>query len=391
MIHSSLPLRLIAILALTHAGFNGARLTLTLKAIDLQASPLVVGILMSLLMVVPVFVAVPVGRWADRRGYEGPTLLGICLTGVGCALAALLPILPVLGLASVFMGSGFTLVHVGVNNAIGHATSTEDRAQAFGAMAVAFSISGLVAPLLAGLIIDHVNHRIAFAVMVVFALAALALLRRAPQRGGSPAAPRETSDGRDAHDSRGGAVAMLRHPPLRAALIVGTLMSMGWDLFNFLLPLHGARSGLSATAIGMVVGAFAAGSFAVRMAVARLARSFDEWRVMGVAMGAAALCYLVFPFLGSLATLMPLAFVLGMVLGCGQPMGMSLVHRTSPPGRTGEAVGLRSSAVSASQASLPLLVGALGAAAGLMPVFWLAAGVMAWGSFYTERRGKHLT
>lgn len=390
MIHSSLPLRLIAILALTHAGFNGGRLTLTLQAIHLHASPLVVGILMSLLMVVPVFVAVPVGRWVDRSGYQGATLLGICLTGVGCALAAARPTLPVLGVASVLMGSGFTLGHVGVNNAIGHATSSENRAQAFGAMAVAFSISGLVAPLLAGLIIDHVNHRTAFAAMVVFVLAALALLRWAAQRGAPAAAPREASDGRDAHES-GGVIALLRHPPLRAALIVGTLISMGWDLFNFLLPLHGARSGLSATAIGMVVGAFAAGSFAVRMAVGHLARSIGEWRVMGAAMGATAVCYLLFPFLGSLGTLLPLAFVLGMVLGCGQPMGMSLVHRTSPPGRTGEAVGLRSSFVSASQGAVPLLVGALGTATGLLPVFWAAAGVMAWGSFYTERRRKRMT
>jgi len=387
VIHSSLPLRLIAILALTHAGFNGGRLTLTLQAIALQASPLVVGILMSLLMVVPVFVAVPVGRWADRKGYKGPTLLGICLTGVGCAMAAAQPSLPVLGLASVFMGSGFTLTHVGVSNAIGHATSTENRAQAFGAMAVAFSISGMVAPLAAGLVIDHVNHRMAFAAMVIFALVALALLRRAPRSSGPPPA---ASDGRNAPDSRGGVLAMLRHPPFRAALIVGTLMSMGWDLFNFLLPLHGARSGLSATAIGTVVGAFAAGSFAVRMAVGRLARSYGEWRVMGAAMAATAMCYLVFPFLGSLAALLPLAFVLGMALGCGQPMGMSLVHRTSLPGRTGEAVGLRSSFVSASQGAVPLLVGALGAATGLMPVFWLAAGVMAWGSFYTERRRRHM-
>jgi len=280
----------------------------------------------------------------------------------------------------VMMGSGFTIVHVGVNNAIGHNTTDDNRAQAFGAMAVAFSISGLVAPLLAGLIIDHGSHRMSFAAMVVFALVALALLRRGPQRIVAPPASRNS------HDSRGGVAAMLRHAPLRAALISGTLMSMGWDLFNFLLPLHGVRSGLSATAIGMVVGAFAAGSFAVRMAVSRLTRSFDEWRVLAVAMGAAAACYLVFPFLSSLASLLPLAFVLGMVLGCGQPLGMSLVHRTSPPGRTGEAVGMRSSAVSASQATLPLLVGALGAATGLMPVFWVAAGVMAWGSFYSERR-----
>ncbi len=374
-------MQLIALLGLTHAGFTGARLTLTLQAVHLQASPLAVGILMSLLMVLPVFIAVPVGRWADRGGHERPTLLGVCLTVAGCATAALQPSMLVLGLASVLAGSGFTLAHVGVNNAIGHATTTGNRAQAFGAMAVAFSISGVVAPLLAGLVIDHGSHRMAFAVMGVFALLALTLLRRGPQRSEPPSAPRDT---------RGGVAGMLRHRPLRAALAVGALMTMGWDLFTFLLPLHGARNGLSATAIGVVVGAFGAGSFSVRMAIPRLMRIFDEWRLLALAMAATALCYLAFPFLNSVAAMLPMAYALGVVLGCGQPLAMSLMHVTAPPGRTGEAVGMRSSVVSASQATLPLLVGALGTATGLLPVFWVAAGVMAWGGFYTERRRAHL-
>ncbi|MES2482855.1 MAG: MFS transporter [Pseudomonadota bacterium] len=382
MSHSSLPLRLIALLGLTHAGFSGARLTLTLQAVHLQASPLVVGVLMSLLMVLPVFIAVPVGRWADRRGHEDATLLGVCLTIAGCVMAALQPSLPMLGLAGMLAGSGFTLTHVGVNNAIGHATTSENRAQAFGAMAVAFSISGLVAPLSAGLMIDHGSHRMAFLAMAVLALTALTLLRRGPKRVEPPVVSRDT---------RSGLAGMLRHPPLRAALVVGALMTMGWDLFSFLLPLHGARSGLSATAIGIVVGAFGAGSFSVRVAIPRLMRSFDEWRLMALAMGATAVCYLVFPFLTSVAGLLPLAYVLGMLLGCGQPLSMSLVHMTAPPGRSGEAVGMRSSVVSASQATLPLVVGAVGAFAGLFPVFWIAAGVLAWGSFYTEGRRARLS
>jgi hypothetical protein len=60
------PLRLILLLTVSHASFGGARLAISLQALHLQASPVVVGLLMSLLMLVPTFVAVHVGRWVDR-------------------------------------------------------------------------------------------------------------------------------------------------------------------------------------------------------------------------------------------------------------------------------------------------------------------------------------
>lgn len=70
-------------------------------------------------------------------------------------------------------------------------------------------------------------------------------------------------------------------------------------------------------------------------------------------------------------------------------MIMSLIHLTAPPGRTGEAVGVRSSLINASQTILPLLFGALGSAVGMVPVFWtLAAFLCAGGVFAGRRKGK---
>ena len=374
-----IPLRLIALLAVAHLSFAGARLVLTLQAVHLQASPLAVGLLMSLIMVVPMFIAVPTGRWADGAGFFRPALLGFAMLAAAGALAALQPSMTALGVASVLVGSGYMLAHVSVNNAIGQAATPQTRTQAFGAMAIAFSLSGLLGPLLAGFAIDYGSHAIAFAFMAMFPLVS-ALLLVLPRRLPKYAAPAvATTEGKAVLD-------LLRHPPLRAVFIVSGLISMGWDLFAFLVPLQGVRIGLSASAIGIVVGTFGAGSFAVRLGIPWLLRMFDEWRVLCVALGLTAICYLVFPFCGSLATLLPLAFVLGMVLGCGQPLGMSLVHVAAPPSRSGEAVGVRSTITSISQTVLPLLFGALGTAVGMLPVFWASAGVLAWGSAYAARK-----
>ena len=371
-------MRLIALLAVAHVSFAGARLALTLQAVHMQASPLAVGVLMSLLMAVPMFVAVPIGRWTDRAGFFRPALLGFALLAAAGVLAAAWPSMTMLGAASVLVGSGYMLAHVSVNNAIGQAATPQTRSQAFGAMAMAFSVSGLVGPLLAGFAIDFGSHAVAFALMAVFPVLSSLLLvwpsRLASSRAAVPA-----------HVQPTGVMDLLRHAPLRAVFIVSGLVTMGWDLFTFLMPLHGVRIGLSASAIGVVVGAFGAGSFAVRLAIPWLVRSVGEWRVLCGALGFTALSYLAFPFCDRLATLLPLAFVLGMVLGCGQPLAMSLVHLTAPPSRSGEAVGVRSAITSISQTVLPLVFGALGSAVGMVPVFWTAATVLASGSAYARR------
>lgn len=367
------------LLAVAHLSFAGARLALTLQAVQLQASALAVGVLMSLLMVVPMFVAVPIGRWADRSGFLPPALLGFTLLALAGVLAALVPSLIALGIVSVLVGSGYMLAHVSVNNAIGVASTPRNRSQAFSLMAMAFSLSGLAGPMIAGFSIDYGNHAVAFSVLAIFpVLSALLLVlpRRLPSGQAVVKAAAQRTNVMD----------LLRHGPLRAVFIVSGMVSMGWDLFTFLVPLHGVRIGLSASAIGLVVGAFGVGSFAIRLAIPWLMRAFDAWMVLCVALALTAVCYLAFPFCETLPTLLPLAFVLGMVLGCGQPLGMSLVHLTAPPSRSGEAVGVRSTITSVSQTVLPLFFGALGTAVGMVPVFWAAATVLATGSAYAAKR-----
>jgi MFS family permease len=73
-----------------------------------------------------------------------------------------------------------------------------------------------------------------------------------------------------------------------------------------------------------------------------------------------------------------LSFVLGLGLGMSQPMTLVLLHRLLPPARIGEAVGLRMSLIYATQTTLPVGFGAIGASVGLVPVFWsMSAAIVA--------------
>ncbi|HMP61559.1 MAG TPA: hypothetical protein PKA17_00360, partial [Phenylobacterium sp.] len=49
------------------------------------------------------------------------------------------------------------------------------------------------------------------------------------------------------------------------AFIASAVLSMAWDLFTFVTPIHGTRAGLSASTIGLILGAFGAAIFVVRL------------------------------------------------------------------------------------------------------------------------------
>jgi hypothetical protein len=65
---------------------------------------------------------------------------------------------------------------------------------------------------------------------------------------------------------------------------------------------------------------------------------------------------------------------------------MSLIYTKAPPGRAGEAVGVRSVVLNASHTVLPLAFGGVGAAMGMLPVFWTMALALASGGWFANRR-----
>ena len=378
---------LIALMVLSHLTYTGSRVALSLYALQLHASAFTVGLLMSLLAVVPMFFAVLIGRWTDRTGITKPALISLTLLTAGALLPGLLRTLDSLYFASVLIGSGFMLIHITVNNAVGHLSSAETRKRDFSHLALGFSTSSVLGPVIAGFAIDHAatggqpsGHGNTFLILALFpllAFAALAVVRRTAPRAGFRAIPPV--------DAR--VIDLLRNVPLRAVFIVSGMLSMAWDLFNFMVPLQGARIGLSASTIGIIMGTFGVATFVVRLAMPWIARQFSEWQTLFGALVVTTVVYVLFPLFSTVPVLLVLAFVLGLGLGACQPMVMSLIHIAAPPGRSGEAVGVRTTVMNATHTILPLSFGALGALfGGLTPIFWLLALMMGGSAWFAARR-----
>jgi len=373
-------LRLVIVLTvLAHVAFVGSRVTVSLYAISLGASPLTVGVLMSLYAVLPMLLAVHAGRRIDRGGAAGPLLAGLLAVAGGVLLPFAWPTLAALCLAATVIGTGFLLVHVALNNVVGALAAPERRPESFAWLALGFSIGGFFGPLAAGFAIDGFGHRLAFAVLAAFPAVAAAILWRRRRRLPAHAPPRADAGERHLAD-------LLRDARLRHAFIASAVLAMGWDLYAFVVPIYGTRIGLSASLIGIVMGAFSAATFSVRLALPALARRVREWPMVVAAMLLAGLTFALFPLAQSVAPLMALSFVLGLGLGCAQPFIMSLLYAASPPGRQGEVIGVRTTMLGGSTTVVPLAMGALGAALGMAPVFWSMALVLLAGGGFAWRR-----
>jgi MFS family permease len=378
--------RIIAIAVLTHMAFVAARMTASLYALANGASTFTVGVIVALFSLVPMLIAVRAGRWLDAVGPRRPTVIGTLLMLGGTLLPAafsyaaadLAPLL----VAAAMIGTGSTLTMLSVQQVVGNRADPNRRAAAFSWLALGASISGFAGPVLSGLLIDAFGHRATFGVLVAVVLLALALVRvnreLLPVREGTLSGPEPMHP-----------LELLKHTELRHVLIATALVSMSWDLQAFVVPVQGTRVGLSASEIGVVLGSFALATFTIRLAMPWLSRRYTEWQVLTYTLFSATFAFVLFPLFSSFALLMVVAFLLGLGLGAAQPNVMSLMHSRSPPGRVGEALGLRSTIIHGSQVVLPLVFGAFGSVLGVAAMFWTMAALVLAGGGAAVRWGKH--
>jgi MFS family permease len=374
-------LYIVALLTISlHLAFSGARVTLSLFALHLGASSLTVGFVMSLLAVVPMVFAVTWGRYVDRVGVRGPMYAGVIALLVALIAAFAVPRLEMLFFVSALAGSGFMIFHIAVNQAAGLLGKPEERAQNFSLLALAFSVSSFLGPVLAGFSIDAVGYRYTFLLLATALIVTLAIMLVR-----SVDVPRHATTLKPGERKR--LKDLLRVPGMRRVFVVSAMLSMAWDLFTFVVPIHGSRLGLSASTVGVILGAFGAAVFVVRLVLPLLARRVSEWRMLITAMLVSGTALTLFPLITDVPLLILLAFVLGIGLGGAQPMVMSLLYNKAPAGRGGEAVGVRTLLLNFSQAGIPLMFGALGAALGMTPVFWTMALALIGGAWYSRRGG----
>lgn len=366
---------LLALLA--HIGFAGSRLAVPLFAVDQGATPFLVGTVVALYAALPAVLALPAGRVTDRLGFKIPLLLGTSGVFIALILPFLWPSMTMLYFTASLLGVSFMALQLAVQTLTGAIAQPADRARNFSLLSLGFASANLTGPLLAGILIDQIGYARTFLTLAVPVVPAIALAAF-----GSRWIP-------DVHTrseaARGGTFDLLKIKPLRNTLIASGIVSSAWDVYQFVMPIYGRAQGLSATAIGTVMSAFAVSIILVRMVLPFALRRAGEAQMLTYAMFVASAAFCLFPLFQGAWALAAVSFLLGIGCGCGQPLSMTMVYNASPKGRAGEAAGMRITVNQVAHFVIPLVFGGLGSVAGYAPVFLTNAGFLVAGGYMSQR------
>lgn len=366
------------LIVLNHIAFGGSRVVVSLFALESGATQMQVGFLMALYALCPMLFAIAIGRLADRVGPRLPMLLGSVGLFGALLLTAIWPSLATLYVAAFLMGSSFHFFFVTVTGIAGGIGGAEHRSRNYALVSLGFSGAGFIGPLVSGFAIDYLGHVPAFVILAAFTIIPILMLWLRP--GFLPGAAKLPGSA-----ATGGAMELWRAPRLRNTFIASGFISAAWDLFNFYLPVYGHGIGLSASAIGLILGVFALATFVIRAVLPWLIKRSSEAQILVYAIFVAACAFILFPFFENPYALGAVAFLLGLGVGCGQPMSMSLIYSLAPTGRASEAAGLRVTVNNLTHLVIPLLFGSVGAAFGYAPVWYANSALLSVGGWLVKR------
>lgn len=364
--------KLIAGQVCLHACMAGTRMAAPLLALRSGQSEAAVGLLLAMFALTQVFLALPAGRYADAHGLKRPVAWAVLMGMTGAGSAALWPVFPVLCFSGLMTGGAAGMAILALQRHVGRAAQgVAQMKQAFSWLSIAPAFSNFMGPFMAGLIIDHAGFEWAF-----FALAVLPLLAWLSIRQAHELPALEKPQG---HENNR-AWDLLNEPMFRRLLMVNWFLSACWDVHTFVVPILGHTRGLSASAIGTILGVFALAAAFVRMMMPFIAARLQEWQVITGAMLVTSLMLAVYPFMHTAWLMGMCSLLVGLSLGGVQPMVMSTLHQITPAHRHGEALGLRLMGINASSVLMPMVFGAAGAVMGISGVFWCVSAVVGVGS-----------
>jgi len=349
-----------------HSAFSGMRMATPLLALSLGYGTASIGVLMAMFAAAQIAIALPARRLVNDRGLKFClTLCGISAAS-GIGLAAAWPALPALGLGALCCGGAIGLSLITLQRHVGRAAASDaELRRGLSWVSIAPTASTFIGPLLAGALIDNAGYQAAFMALGLLPLGSLVAARLAREIPMVPAPTQAPS----------APWSLLRLPHFRQLMVLNWLMSACWDLHGFMVPVIAHERGISASSIGMLMGAFALAATLSRLALPAIASRAPDWLVLAIAVTLAGALVAIYPFLESLPSMMACSFALGALLGAVQPLVMILIHKVAPEHRQVDAMALRMMMFNGSGIAMPMAYGAAGIALTASGVFH-AAGVV---------------
>ena len=356
-----------------HTALFVTRPAISYRALDLGLAPAWIGALGATFALVPLVLALQVGRVVDRRGEQPPMLLGAGLVVLG-VVGFLTLGWSVAGLvvASAVFGFGHLLSVVTEQAQVANLHRSSGYDSAFGYFSLAASFGQLIGPgLLAALVGDSTSPDVtpvftaaAAASGLVLALSALLPSNRWADPGTTPATTLRALR------------AVVTIPGFAPAVLASLMAISTVDILAVYLPVWGHERGVPAALVGAVLTVRAAASMASRGLLGWLVGRYGRHRLLIASAVASAVGVAALPVSTALVVVLPAAAIAGWGLGVIQPVTMAWLAQASPVDVRATAMAVRISGNRLGQTLVPAVVGTVAAGAGAAGVLWATAGAL---------------
>jgi MFS family permease len=354
--------------ALAQASIYVMRPMITYRALENGASGYEIGLIASIYALLPLLIAVPMGRWVGKFG-EIPLLFIGCSSFIilGVAFAFLNNIIAIAAATS--LAGVAHLSNVAASQAmVANKSAMNLQDQNFGYFSFATSLGHSVGPILGGLIAGSAGVLPRSSTSAFIFAALLALLSLVPFFLFKSIKEVRTQQERDA----AGAIKareVLSRPGIKPAIWTSLSVAAANDVLVVILPLVGTEKGISPVVIGAILSIRSAAAMISRFLLGRLTKSFGSARTMNYSIFLSALFLFASIYANSSIALGLSMAIVGFLLGIGQPLTMSIVSKKTPVQERAMAISIRLFGNRMGQFLVPLAAGALAAPFGASSVF----------------------
>ncbi|OKH98455.1 MFS transporter [Streptomyces sp. CB02923] len=369
-------LRLVVTFSFAQAAVSMARPAVSYRALALGADERAVGVITAVYALLPLLVAVPLGRRTDHGRCAPLLVAGVALISGGCALSGVAGSLPAMAAWSGVMGLGHLCFVIGAQSIVARRSAPDERDRNFGHFTIGASLGQLVGPAAAGLVVSEhdgamaptsATALLAAGALAAFSYVSLWRLEQRPVRGGAltSGAARDRTRAVERTSVRG----ILRTRGVAAGIFMSLAVLSATDILTAYLPVIGEDRGIAPATVGLLLSLRAAATVACRLVMTPMIRLLGRTALMVTSCALAGLLCAGLALPAPVWALAVMLAVLGFCLGVGQPLSMTTVVQAAPAAARSTALALRLTGNRLGQVAAPAGAGLLAGLAGTAAPF----------------------
>ena len=341
---------------------------ITYRALEIDASPAMIGVIAALYALLPVAMALTFGRWVGVIGEGRFVILGTAGMIISSTALLVAASIQVLAIAAALAGLAHLACMVGGQTMVSLRSPSDKYESNFGYYTFSASLGQMIGPILGTLVAGSTGvlpKSITNAFLLALIFSFVALIPVLSWRGDAPTVVAAKSN----HGTLKSAGVLLRNKKVFAAIYTSMAISSVGDILVVFLPLYGSEKSFSSLSIGVIIAIRAGASMLSRISLGALSARYSTKNILIYSNSISiAMCAL----MGFAPNPWVLAFIVliaGFSLGVGQPLTMSLVSLATKPEERALAVSARLTGNRFGQFVIPAGAGLLAASSGTSAVF----------------------